>query len=106
MAVKSKTIKQRKNPPTVVLQAISPVPIDRLISTVTSSSIERFENGKVALFMCHVSAGCPLPELRLYKGPTRMDFDSKQGTIQIWNLVYNPRKPDVVIENAVVSAIS
>lgn len=96
--------KRIRNRGTTVLRSESSFPIDRLLASVTASSIERYKDGKVALFMCQVSASCPSDELRMNRTPTRMDLDPLKGNVRIWLMGYNPRKPDVVIENVVAPA--
>ena len=99
-----KRIGKRRTAATVVLRSQFSFSLERLLSSVTASSIERYKDGKIALFMCHVAASCPSDEIKLHKAPTRMDFDPAKGTIRVWLLEYNARKPDVVIENVVAPA--
>ena len=84
-----------------VLRSQSPLPFNEITSGISFSGIERGKKGIITLFMCHVSKGCPNPEVQLHRDATRMDFDFTKGEIRLWKLAYNARKPDVVIENAV-----
>lgn len=84
------------------LRSESPLPFDKLISGISFSGIERRPKGPTSLYMCHVTQGCPNTEVKQHREATRIDFDFVTGEIKMWLLAFDPSKPDVVIENAVL----
>jgi hypothetical protein len=87
--------------PTVVIRSETPAPIEDIVSSIASSSIDRRVKGIVSLFMCHVTPSCKVKELQKYKDETRIDIDLVSGELHLWHFAYDPNKPDVVIENGV-----
>jgi len=86
------------------IQAQAPISLKEVLKSIAFSNIERYKTGIISLFFCHVSANCNLPELKKYRNPIRITIDSKSKTIKIWRLMYNARKPDITITNALTGS--
>lgn len=87
---------------TKVLRSQLPLSLDQLISSISCSNIDRKKLDKISLFMCQVSNKCPNTELKIHKNASRMDIDMKSGKVRVWLLNYDPHRPDLVIENALI----
>ncbi len=85
-----------------VLRSEEALPLDQFISSVACSNIDRRKGERISLYMCQVSQSCPSKAIRQHRDASRMDIDMTTGKVRVWFLAYNSRKPDVIIENAVL----
>jgi hypothetical protein len=78
------------------LRASVQVPLEELLTRITSSHIER-RKGFITLFMCSISPSCRIPELLLNPSASRIEIDIEKGKVKVWLYEHKPKKPDVLI---------
>jgi len=87
--------------PTKVVCASLPVSLKKILSSIVFSNINRKKDGFISLFLCHIPPCCHLPELKELQDASRIDLNLKTGEIKVWQMVYNPDLPDLVIQNGI-----